>query len=29
MADGIKGWRIMMMSSWAVWVNREQIKVIA
>ena len=26
--DGIKGWRIMMMFSWAGWVNREQLKVI-
>ena len=28
MMDGIKGWRIMMMFSWAGWVNREQLKVI-
>ena len=28
MMDGIKGWRIMMMFTWAGWVNREQLKVI-
>ena len=28
MMDGIKGWRIMMMFSWAGWVNQEQLKVI-
>jgi len=28
MMDGIKGWRIMMMFSWAGWVNREQLQVI-
>ena len=28
MMDGIKGWRVLMMFSWAGWVNREQLKVI-
>jgi hypothetical protein len=28
MMDGIKGWQMMTMFSWAGWVNREQLKVI-